>query len=38
MKSDMKKANTENIDNAELLKILLLMKDLTKHTETSFQL
>jgi len=37
MKSDMKEANAEDIDNAELLEILLLMKDLTEHTETTFQ-
>lgn len=37
MKSDTKEANTENTDDAELLKILLLMKDLAEYTETSFQ-
>jgi hypothetical protein len=37
MKSDIKEADTENIDDAELLKILLLMKDLAEYTETSFQ-
>ena len=37
MKSDTKEANTENIDGAELLEILLLMKDLTECTKTTFQ-